>query len=90
MVKYVSERIVNIAELERHIDVAFILSQLLEKELQKDNPSISDIKGLSKGMFVNLSKAKDFEFCVERRTTIEASPLRAIKVALAERGTSND
>ena len=70
MEKYVSERVVNIAELEKHIEVAFIASQILEKELQKDSPSISGIKELSKEILTNLHSAKEFEFCVERRMTM--------------------
>ena len=71
--KYVSERIVNIAELEKYIESAFISSQLLEKELQKDSPSIPYIKGLSEEILANMSNAKTFEFCVERRLTIETT-----------------
>ena len=68
--KYVSERVVNIAELEQYIESAFISSQLLEKELQKDSPSISCIKELSEEILANMSNAKAFELCVERRLTI--------------------
>lgn len=64
---YVSERIVNISELENYINLAYIGIQQIRNEVEKDNSSIQTIDELSKGIHLNLLKSKDFEFCIEQR-----------------------
>lgn len=68
--EYVTERVVNIAELEDLISSAYFNIFKLRTELQKENPSMVQIDELSKKIHLELLQAKDFEFCVERRKTI--------------------
>ena len=68
--EYVTERVVNIAELEGMILSAHHNISQLRTELQKENPSMVQIDELSKKIHLELLQAKDFEFCVERRKTI--------------------
>ena len=68
--EYVTERVVNIAELEGMILSAYHNISQLRTELQKENPSMVQIDELSKKIHLELLQAKDFEFCVERRKTI--------------------
>ncbi len=44
---YVSERVVNISELEKMIDTALINSQLLNKEIKSNSSSSEKIEELS-------------------------------------------
>lgn len=67
---YISERIVNIAELESLIHSAYCDTAALRAEMEKENPSLLTIDELSKQIHLALLQAKDFEFCVERRQTI--------------------
>lgn len=67
---YITERIVNIAELEVLIKSAYAEIQGIRNELEKDIPSIGYIEEMSKSLHLNLLKAKDFEFCIERRKTV--------------------
>lgn len=66
---YISERVINIAELESLIRSAYYDIAALRKELEKENPSMGKIDELSKQVHLALLQAKDFEFCVERRKT---------------------
>ena len=59
--EYISERIVNIAELEDIIETCFIQAQLLQKE--------SSRKESFQPLIDNLQKAKNFEFGIEIRKT---------------------
>lgn len=68
--EYVTERVVNIAELEDLISSAYFNISKLRTELQKENPSMVQIDELSKQIHLGLLQAKDFEFCVERRKTV--------------------
>ncbi len=68
--EYVSERVINIAELETTIETAYIEILNIRNELEKDTPSIEFIEEMSKKLHMNLLKAKDFEFCVERRKAV--------------------
>lgn len=68
---YVSERVVNIKELENYIEAAHLETAALLAELESG--MIPDtfliIKRLNAINSV-LEKAYEFEFCVERRTTL--------------------
>ena len=67
---YVSERVVNINELEKMIDTALINSQLLNKEIKSNSSSYEKIEELSDLVIGELKRIANFEFCVERRKTI--------------------
>lgn len=66
-VEFISERIVNISDLESLINGAYLDITALRSELEKENPSMVKIDELSKQMHLSLLKAKDFEFCLEQR-----------------------
>lgn len=68
--EYVTERVVNIAELEGMILSAYHNISQLRAEMEKENPSMVQIDELSKKIHLELLQAKDFEFCIERRKTI--------------------
>ncbi len=70
MPMYVSERIVNIKELEDHISGAFAMVLCIQKELQNEAPDLQSLKSFSDSAVEELQKAHTFEFCVERRKTI--------------------
>ena len=59
---YVTERVTNIAELEKIIMDCYMLAQ----RLQKESPHDKNFQTLVEG----LKEANEFEFCVERRKTI--------------------
>lgn len=67
--KYVSERIVNIAELESYIEKAYISIELLADEIKQIGVNNQQVIRLFNEAEEFIKKAKDFEFCVERRTT---------------------
>ncbi len=67
---YISERVVNIAELESLIRSAYYDVAALRVEMETENPSMVKIDELSKRIHLSLLQAKNFEFCVERRKTI--------------------
>lgn len=68
---FISERIINLSELEAHIRSAYQDISSLRQELEKENPSMCKIDELSKQIHLSLLQAKNFEFCIEkRRTTI--------------------
>ncbi len=58
-VPYISERITNLAELEKLIDSCYIQAQILKKE----SPHKEDFQLLVD----NLKSAKNFEFHIEKR-----------------------
>ena len=66
---YITERVTNIAELERLVNSAYCGISALRAELEKENPSMCKIDELSRQIHADLLQAKDFEFCVERRKT---------------------
>ena len=71
MEHYISERIVNISELEALIRSAYYDAAEIRSKLEKENPSIWTIDELSKQIHLKLLQAKDFEFHIEnRRITI--------------------
>lgn len=67
--KYVSERIVNIAELESYIEKAYVSVELLAKEMNEEGVNNQQIIRLIKDVREVLEKATNFEFCIERRIT---------------------
>ena len=69
-VLYISERVTNISELESLVRSAYYCAAELREELEKESPSMVRVDGLSKQIHLDLLKAKDFEFCVERRKTV--------------------
>lgn len=64
---YISERIVNISELESIISTAYRCADALRSEIEKESPSMDRIDELSKVLHLNLLHAKHFEFCIEHR-----------------------
>ncbi len=66
---YVSERIVNIAELETYIEKAYISVELLADEIKQMGINNQQVIRLFEEVEKCIKKAKDFEFCIERRIT---------------------
>lgn len=67
--EYITERVVNIREIEGLICAAYYSAAALVAELEKESPSTDRVDWLAKQIREDLRKAKDFEFCVERRKT---------------------
>ena len=68
--EYITERVINISEIEKLIRSAYYETSALRKETKKESPSFSVINELSERIYSDLSKAAAFEFCVERRKTV--------------------
>lgn len=66
---YISERVVNISELETLIRSAYLAAAGIRIELESEKPSMDKIDELSKQMHLDLLRAKDFEFRIEQRKT---------------------
>lgn len=64
---FISERIVNIAELESNIRMARFSFDVLIGELEKAMPSKEVIDGAIHTISESLKKAEKFEFCIEKR-----------------------
>lgn len=65
--KYISERIINISELEKNIqNIDFNFNVLLD-EIKKDVPSQEIVEVTSNQIYRSLHILKDFEFCIEKR-----------------------
>lgn len=69
--KYVSERIVNISDLEEKLKKAQFITLSALEELKKNSPSIINIKELLEEDLEILSESIGFEFEIERRTTTD-------------------
>lgn len=69
--KYVSERIVNISDLEEKLQKAQLITLSALEELKKNSPSIVIIKELLEEDLEILSESIGFEFEIERRTTTD-------------------
>lgn len=67
---YISERIINISELEALLSAARLNFELLISELQEEAPQIEKFQNLSRAVRDELVKAENFEFCVEKRKCI--------------------
>lgn len=63
--EYISERITNISELEKMLELLNIKSQLI-----KQSTCISDIQALASDIASLSKKAVDFEFRIEKRKII--------------------
>lgn len=67
---YITERVVNIGELEKIIENTYALVQGMQKESspeQKENFQV---------LISNLKKMSEFDFCVERRKTLQPEKTR--------------
>ncbi len=65
--KFISERIINISELEKSIqDIDFHFNVLLD-EIRKDVPSQEIIESTSYQIQRSLNTANNFEFRIEKR-----------------------
>ncbi|MGN0416964.1 hypothetical protein [Anaerostipes faecalis] len=64
---FISERIVNISELEAHIKNAELYFNIMQEELDKATPSEEIIDSAANVIKKSLKKASDFEFCLEQR-----------------------
>lgn len=64
---YISERIINISELESYIQNANLHFEILKEEIKKDVPPTPVINGTLEVIQNCLEKAADFEFCIEKR-----------------------
>lgn len=67
---YVSERILNIQDLEKEIKNASLHFDILKKELKKTAPSSEIIDAAVYQISQSLGKANDFEFCLEQRKCV--------------------
>ena len=67
---YVSERVVNISECERHIQSAWTITERLREEVENEDPSLTTIDELTKDLHREMVELKYFEFLVERRKTV--------------------
>ena len=63
---YISERIVNISELEKQIQNAKVYFDILKEELKNTAPS-EIIDGAVYQISQSLNAASEFEFCLEQR-----------------------
>ena len=63
--EYISERITNISELEKTLELLNIKSQLI-----KQSTCISDIQALASDIASLSEKAAGFEFSIEKRKVI--------------------
>ena len=71
--KYVSERIVNIRELKDIIEKSRLDTLGILEECRKKEPSIKDIEGYAKQLEIRLYMAENFDFLIERATTVDKS-----------------
>lgn len=68
---YVTERVVNIKELEDYIERARLSVSLLIMKIETGHLiDVYEVAGSLKKIDDLLTKAHEFDFCVERRTTI--------------------
>lgn len=71
--KYVSQRIVNIRELKDIIEKSRLDTLGILEECRKKEPSIKDIEGYAKQLEIRLYMAENFDFLIERATTVDKS-----------------
>ncbi len=64
---FVSERVINISELESFIESARVNFEILEMERKKAAPSKEVIESAAEMVKKSLEKAKRFEFHIEKR-----------------------
>lgn len=65
--EYVSERIVNIKEMETYIQNADFYFRVLASEMKKEAPCTEKIHEAEQIVKRNLEKAMNFEFRIEQR-----------------------
>ena len=68
--EYISERITNISELEKTLELLNIKSQLIKQCTCKQSTCISDIQALASDIASLSEKAAGFEFRIEKRKVI--------------------
>lgn len=71
--RYVSERIVNIRELKDIIQKSRLDTLGILEECKKKEPSIKDIEDYAKQLEIRLYMAENFDFLIERATTVDKS-----------------
>lgn len=71
--KYVSERIVNIRDLKDIVQKSRLDTLGILEECKKNEPSIKDIEGYAKQLEARLYMAENFDFLIERATTVDKS-----------------
>ena len=64
---FISERIINISELEALLSATRLNFEILRAELQKETPQIKKVQNLACAVRDELVKAENFEFCIEKR-----------------------
>lgn len=64
---FVSERIINIKDLEDIIERANFNCEVMMDEMSKTAPSKETLDSAVKELHYLLHKAHDFEFCIEKR-----------------------
>ncbi len=64
---FISERIINISELEALLSSTRLCCDLLLAELQKETPQTEKVQNLTCAVKNKLAKAENFEFCIEKR-----------------------
>lgn len=67
---FISERIVNISDLEALLSGTRLHFEILLDELQKETSQIERINNLAHSVRDTLEKAENFEFCIEKRKCI--------------------
>lgn len=71
--KYVSERIVNIRDLKDIVQKSRLDTLGILEKCKKKEPSIKDIEGYAKQLEARLYMAENFDFLIERATTVDKS-----------------
>ena len=71
--KYVSVRIVNIRDLKDIVQKSRLDTLGILEECKKKEPSIKDIEGYAKQLEARLYMAENFDFLIERATTVDKS-----------------
>ena len=71
--KYVSERIVNIRDLKDIVQKSRLDTLGILEGCKKKEPSIKDIEGYAKQLEARLYMAENFDFLIERATTVDKS-----------------
>ena len=84
---YISERILNIQDLEKEIKNTALHFEILKKELKKTAPSSDVVDAAVYQISQSLEKANDFEFCLEQRKSVYENEER---VTVEERKYIND
>lgn len=65
--EYISERIINISELEKILERERLLIAVLNQELEMELPDMKKVKEIANGISRLHKKASSFEFYIEHR-----------------------